>query len=162
MINPAALGVSLLILLAATMTVESSAAKNSSVFKGSQQTLSNLMVNVSLKEAISSYQRHTNTITLDAATLKAAHMLHIEVPLGTDLRGQLVINDDVRLALDDDLRPIDLGPYLSPGLTQVVVTGTYRPPSASVIIRFEGPTTVAQQQTAGVGELNYQLNLIVE
>jgi hypothetical protein len=44
----------------------------------------------------------------------------------------------------------------------VVVTGTYTPASASVLIHFEGPDTLVQQQTEGAGELNYQLNLVVK
>ena len=61
-----------------------------------------------------------------------------------------------------DRSPIDLGPYLNTGLTQMVVTGAYSPSSASVSIRLEGPNTMTQQQSEGAGKLNCQLNLMVE
>ena len=162
MINPAAIGVAILILLAATATVGSSSIEKNPAFEGSQQTLSDLLARVNLKDAMQSYQRHVNTLILDPIALESPHLLQIEVPAGTSLQGQILINDEVRFALDSGPMPIDLGPYLQTGQTQVVVTGTYTPASALVLIHFEGPDTLVQQQTEGAGELNYQLNLVVK
>jgi hypothetical protein len=162
MINPAAIGVALLILLAATTTVGSSSAKQNYSFKGSQPTLSNILSSISLKDVMQSYQQQTNTISLNRDALAAPHWLTIKVPSGTSLQGTIVINNEARIPLDNGLPPLDLSPYLEPGLTQVSITGTFAPTAASASIQFEGPDTMVQQRTVGTGEINYQLNLVVE
>jgi hypothetical protein len=162
MINPAAIGISILILLAVTTTVGSSSAKQDNIFKGSHRNLGIVLSDMSLKDVMRSYQQQTNTIVLHPSVLADPHILQIEVPSGATLQGQIVINDDIQLPLDRDSVPIDLSPYLKSGRTEVVITGTYSPAAASVLVQFEGPDTLVQQQTAGTGELNYQLNLVVE
>jgi hypothetical protein len=162
MINPAAIGIAILILFAVTTTVGSSSAKQDNTFKGSHPNLGEVLSDISLKDVMRSYQHQTNTIVLTSSALEDPHMLQIEVPSGATLQGQVLINNQIRLPLDSDLLPLDVSPYLQSGRTEVVITGTYNPVSASALIRFEGPDTLVQQQTAGTGEINYQLNLVVE
>jgi hypothetical protein len=162
MINPAAIGVAILILLAVTTTVESSSAYRDYRFEGSQQSLSKILTSKRLKDAMGSYQRQTNVIDLHHTALESPHWLQIEVPTGMKPQGHISINDEVHLPLEDDLLPIDLSPYLKAGHTRITLTGTYVPASASALVRFTGPDTLVQQQTGSDGQLNYQLNLIVE
>ncbi|MGB6014029.1 MAG: hypothetical protein WBG32_04805, partial [Nodosilinea sp.] len=121
-----------------------------------------ILSKASAKYVMDSYQRQTNTITLDRASLDQPHLLSVSVPGGASLQGYIEIDDHTRVPLGNSADFIDVSPYLSESITQVTIVGSYSPASASVAIAFNGPGTVVQQQTGGTGQISYKLNLLVQ
>jgi hypothetical protein len=160
--HPSALGVALLILLAVTAAVGPSSARDQQTFGVTYQALSAILSQVSAKDVMDSYQRQTNTISLERANLDEPHLLSVSVPAGATLQGYIEIDDHTRVPLSSNSEFLDVSPYLSESITRVTIVGSYSPPSASVAIGFNGPNTVVQQQTGGTGRINYQLNLLVQ
>lgn len=160
--QPSALGVALLILLAVTAAVGPSSAHNHQSFGVTYQALSAILSQVSARDVMNSYQRQTNTISLERANLDDPHLLSVSVPAGVTLQGYIEIDDHTRVPLSSASEFLDVSPYLSESITRVTIVGSYSPPSASVAIAFNGPNTVVQQQTGGTGRINYQLNLLVQ
>ncbi|MBW4459611.1 hypothetical protein [Nodosilinea sp. FACHB-141] len=160
--HPSALGVSLLILVAVTAAVGPSSANGNQSFGVSHQALSAILSRASAKDVMDSYQRQTNTISLDRANLDEPHLLSVSIPTGSSLQGYIEIDGHTRVPLGANSEFIDVSPYLSEAITRVTIVGSYSPPSASVAIAFNGPNTVVQQQTGGTGRINYQLNLLVQ
>jgi hypothetical protein len=160
--HPSALGVALLILVAVTAAVGPSSANGNQSFGGNYTALSTILAKASAKDVMDSYQRQTNTITLDRANLDEPHLLSVSVPGGASLQGYIEIDDHTRVPLGTSSEFIDVSPYLSESITQVTIVGSYSPASASVAIAFNGPGTVVQQQTGGTGRISYQLNLLVQ
>ena len=120
------------------------------------------MSQASAKGVMESYQRQTNTISLDRADLDEPHLLSVSVPAGATLQGYIEIDGHTRVPLSHTPEVLDIGPYLGEAITRVIITGSYSPASAAVAIAFNGPNTVVQQQAAGTGRINYQLNLVVQ
>lgn len=160
--HPSALGGALLILVAVTAAVGPSSATGNPSFGVSYQTLSAILSKASAKEVMDSYQRQTNTISLERANLDEPHLLSVSVPAGATLQGYIEIDDHTRVPLENNTAFLDVSPYLNEAITQVTIVGSYSPASASVAIAFNGPNTVVQQQAAGTGRINYQLNLLVQ
>ncbi|MDB9524649.1 hypothetical protein PN498_01500 [Oscillatoria sp. CS-180] len=110
---------------------------------------------------VQSSQRQTNTITLDSADLSLPHELTIETSAALD--GQIVINDESVLSLSTGTTTLDVAPYIADdGATTIELTGTYRPGNAVIKLQFEGPGISISQQSAGMGQLDYSLNLEVD
>ncbi|MGB3201500.1 MAG: hypothetical protein WBA99_11385 [Nodosilinea sp.] len=160
--HPSALGVALLVLVAVTAVVGPSSANGNQPFGGNYQALSTILSKASAKDVMDSYQRQTNTITLDRAYLDDPHLLSVSVPGGASLQGYIEIDGHTRVPLGTSSDVIDVGPYLSESITRITIVGRYSPASASVAIAFNGPNTVVQQQTGGSGQISYQLNLLVK
>jgi hypothetical protein len=159
--HPSVLGIALLVLVAVT-AVGPSSAKNDSSFAGTYRALSAILSQVSAKDVMESYQRQTNTISLDRANLDEPHLLSVSVPAGASIQGHIEIDGQTRVPLRTSSEFVDLSPYLGESITRVTIVGSYSPASASVAIGFNGPGTVVQQQTGGTGRINYQLNLVVQ
>jgi hypothetical protein len=159
---PSTLGIALLILVAVTTAVGPSAANGNQRFKSIYQTLNTILSQASAKGVMESYQRQTNTISLDRADLDEPHLLSVSVPAGATLQGYIEIDGHTRVPLSHTPEVLDIGPYLGEAITRVIITGSYSPASAAVAIAFNGPNTVVQQQAAGTGCINYQLNLVVQ
>lgn len=160
--HPSTLGVALLILVAVTAAVGPSSANGSQPFGSTYQTLSAILSKASAKDVMDSYQRQTNTISLDRANLDEPHLLSVSVPAGVTLQGYIEIDGHTRVPLSASSEFIDVSPYLNASITRVTIAGSYSPASASVAIAFNGPNTVVQQQAAGTGRINYHLNLVVQ
>lgn len=160
--HPSVLGITLLILVAVTTAVGPSSANGNQPFGVSYQTLSAILAKASAKDVMASYQRQTNTISLERANLDEPHLLSVSVPSGATLQGYIEIDDHTRVPLSSSSEFLDISPYLSESITRVTISGSYSPSSASVAIAFNGPNTVVQQQTGGTGRINYQLNLLVQ
>jgi hypothetical protein len=160
--HPSALGVALLILLAVTAAEGPSSANGHRSFGVNYQTLGAILSKASAKDVMDSYQRQTNTISLERANLDQPHLLSVSVPTGATLQGYIEIDGHTRVPLSNTSEYIDVGPYLTESITRVTVVGSYSPTSAAVAIAFNGPDTVVQQQTVGTGQINYQLNLLVQ
>lgn len=160
--HPSALGVALLVLVAVTAVVGPSSANGNASFEGTYPSLSAILSKASAKDVMESYQRQTNTITLDRAHLDDPHLLSVSVPGGATLQGYIEIDGHTRLPLDNSPASIDIGPYLSASMTRITIVGNYSPATAAVAIAFNGPNTVVQQQTGGTGRISYQLNLLVQ
>lgn len=161
MFNPSALGVALLILLATTTMVDSSSS-NTRTFHAAHRSLSSLIANTKVGYMMGSYQRQTNSISLSRRTLDQPHTLTISAPSGTTLQGTITIDGRTRLTLGQGSSSFDLSPYLTQSATQVVIEATYTPASAAVSIVFEGPDTTVRQGSSGTGQINYQLNLMLD
>jgi hypothetical protein len=160
--NPSILGVSLLIVIAATTMVGSSSANSNYGFHGSQHTLSKVIASVDVKNAMQAYQRQINTISISRESLEDPHVLSVRVPAGASLAGQIDINNEVQVPLSGNASTIDISPYLTTGTVRVTIAGSYTPASETVSINFEGPDTLVQQNNGGTGQLNYQLVLVVK
>lgn len=160
--HPSAFGVALLILVAVTAAVGPSSANSNQSFGVSYQALSAILSRASAKDVMDSYQRQTNTISLDRAHLDEPHLLSVSVPGGASLQGYIEIDGHTRVPLGTNSEFVDVSPYLSESITRVTIVGSYSPASASVAIAFNGPNTVVQQQIGGTGRINYQLNLLVQ
>lgn len=160
--NPSVLGLSLLVLVAATTVVGPSSADSDRSFQSAHQTLISTISNASAEDVMASYPRQTNTISLNRGTLDQPHWLRVKVPVGTTLEGQLVINGQTQLSLTNALEAIDLSPYLTSDITNVTIEGQYSPASAPIEVMFDGPNTLIQQQPEGSGRIRYQLNLLVD
>lgn len=161
MYNISAIGVAVLVSIAAAAVVNSSSADSNPRFRGSQHTLDNILTSADWQTAIQAYQRRINTISLNKGNLKAPHLLNVETPEGTSLRGFITINGEVQLPINATTDSIDLSSYLKGKNNQIVITGTYSPTTEPVLIRFKGPDTFIQQQAGENGQLNFQLNLLV-
>ena len=162
MINTSAVGVAVLMLIAATAMVESSSADHDFVFQRSQSTLADRLTRVDWQGMMRSYQRQVHTISLSQAHRDSPHWLEIESPTGTTLRGELTINNTVQLTLEGSSTQVDLSPYLQQPTTEVLVTGTYDADAPPAMIRFKGPDTLVQQHITDGGDINFQLNLVLE
>ncbi|WP_035992894.1 hypothetical protein [Leptolyngbya sp. KIOST-1] len=160
--HPSALGVALLILVAVTAVVGPSSANGNAAFEGTYQTLGAILSRASARDVMDSYQRQTNTISLDRAHLDDPHLLSVSVPGGASLQGYIEIDGHTRVPLNNNSEFIDISPHLNEAITRITIVGSYSPASASVSIAFNGPNTVVQQQTGGTGRINYQLNLLVQ
>lgn len=161
MFNPSALGVALLILLATTTMVDSSSS-NTRTFQAAHRSLSSLIANTKVGYMMGSYQRQTNSISLSRRTLDQPHTLTISAPSGTSIQGTITIDGQTQLTLGQGSSSFDLSPYLTQSATQVVIEATYTPASAAVSIGFEGPDTTVRQGSSGTGQINYQLNLMLD
>ena len=159
--HPSAIGVAVLVSIAAATVVNSSSAESNYQFRGSQQTLGDILTSVDWQTAMQAYDRQTSTITLNKENLATPHLLRVELPDGTSLQGQITINDEVQFPLDAPTGSLDLSPHLREKSNQITITGTYSPTTGPVLIRFKGPDTFIQQQTGENGQLNFQLNLVV-
>jgi hypothetical protein len=160
--RPSILGIALLSLVAVTAAVGPSSADGSQSFGVTYQTLSAILSKVSAKDVMDSYQRQTNTISLERANLDEPHLLSVSVPAGATLQGYIEIEGHTRVPLGTNSEYLDISPYLGESMTRVTIVGSYSPASAAVAIAFNGPNTVVQQQVAGTGRMNYQLNLVVQ
>ncbi|MBE9138792.1 hypothetical protein IQ254_16595 [Nodosilinea sp. LEGE 07088] len=160
--HPSALGVALLILVAVTAAEGASSANGHRSFGVNYQTLGTILSKANAKDVMDSYQRQTNTISLERTHLDQPHLLSVSVPTGATLQGYIEIDGHTRVPLSNTSEFIDVGPYLTQSITRVTIVGSYAPALASVAIAFNGPDTVVQQQTGGTGQINYQLNLLVQ
>lgn len=110
--------------------------------------------------SVQSSQRQVNTITLDRADLSEPHELTLET--SANLSGQIEINGETVASLSKGTTTFDVAPYLTEtGTTTIQITGNYSPRNAAIRLQFVGPSVLIEQQTSGMGQLNYQLNLEV-
>jgi hypothetical protein len=160
--NPSAIGVSILILIAATTMVGSSAADSHYAFHGSHQSLIKALASADTQAILQFYQRQVDTINVQGAVLQEPHLLTLRLPEGTTFQGHMTINGETQLSLNSNSASVDLSPYLKASENQVVITGHYAPPERSAVVDFKGSDTLVQQLIGDTGQINYQLNLVVE
>ncbi|MGB3138159.1 MAG: hypothetical protein WBG38_03915 [Nodosilinea sp.] len=160
--HPSALGVALLALVAVTTAVGPSSAYSNQSFGLTYETLSSALAKASATDVMESYQRQTDTITLERASLGEPYLLSVSVPDGATLKGYIEIDGHARIPLNSSSKHLDVSPYLNETVTQVAIVGSREPAAAAVAIAFSGPKTMVQQQAAGTGQINYQLNLLVK
>jgi hypothetical protein len=160
--NPSAFGVALLVLVTATL-VGPSEANDNRTFNGLHPMLRSLVTDFDMQEMLRTYQQPANIISLDRATIDEPHWLTVSIPVDTELQGEILINDTIRIPLEDDgSTRLDLSPYFFDDETTIKISGRYQPASAALAVIFDGPSTLIQQQTGNTGELNYQLTLVVD
>ncbi len=115
---------------------------------------------LALDDTMYSSQRQVNTLTIDAADLADSHWLILET--AANLTGQIEVDGVAIAILATGRTEVDIRPYLiGKDDVQVRIMGTYAPRNASLRLQFEGPGISVNQQTAGVGRLNYELNLLI-
>ncbi|MGF1568030.1 MAG: hypothetical protein ACFCVD_08150 [Nodosilinea sp.] len=160
--NPSALGVSLLVLVAVTTGMGSSAANSDRSFYVAYEALSSILSDATVSDVIGPHQnQQVNTISLTSATLGKPHRLTITAPAATTLRGYIEINGTFRQPLMGQSASFDLSPFLQGATTHVAIVGDYTPATDPVTITFDGPDAMVQQQAGETGELDYQLNLVM-
>lgn len=156
------LGMALLALIAVTTVVTPSSANGNQSFDVAHKTLTAILSEVSAKDVMRTYQRQTNTLSLDSTALDQPHQLTVQAEAGASLQGTIEINGDTQIPLTGSSISIDLSPYLTSARTKVVITGQYTPAHSNVTVGLNGPGTTVRQQTGGTGLINYELNLLVD
>ncbi|QQE66129.1 hypothetical protein GFS31_28270 [Leptolyngbya sp. BL0902] len=161
MVNPSALGVAFLVLLATTTMVGSSSPSRQS-FQVAHPSLGTLPLEESVEAMLGAYQSQTNTISLDQDGLDRAQRLTVQVPRGVTFQGRLLINGEVSQSLQGDGITLDLRDFLSLGLTEITLEGTYTPPDSAIMIAFENPETTVRQQVGQQGLVRYHIQFRVD
>jgi hypothetical protein len=160
--NPSAFGVSLLVLVTATLVVGTSEANENRTFQPVHPALQSAVADFNVQDLLRTYQESPNVISLDRDTLDVPHWLTVSVPVDTDFQGEIVINHAIRLPLANDSTRINLSPYLLGAETTVEISGRYQKDATPIAIIFDGPNTLMEQQTDGTGKLDYQLRLVID
>jgi hypothetical protein len=124
--------------------------------------ISNTFLNEAILDQVSTAsQRQTNTVTIDRIDLSKPHFLTLKTD--AEVSGAVMVNGARVTELTAATTRLDLAPYLTErGTTEIAVIGHYFPHNATVQLQFEGPDIAINQQSSGVGELNYRLNLEVD
>lgn len=161
MVNPSALGVAFLVLLATTTMVDSSSSSRQS-FQISHPSLGALLSDDPMEAMVGAYQRQTNVISLNQERLEATQRLSVQVPEGVTFRGTLSINGVVDQRFTSEGLTLDLRDVLASGHTQVTLEGTYTPSPAGIIVAFDNPDTTVRQQVGQQGVVHYQINFQVD
>lgn len=160
MVNPSALGVAFLVVLATTTMVESSSSRQS--FQIAHPSLRDLLSEDSITAMVGIYQRQQNTISLSQEGLGAAQRLLVQVPTGVTFRGTLAINGVVQQPITSEGITLDLRDFLASGSTQVTLEGTYDPPQDGIVVSFDNPDTTVRQQVGQQGSVDYHINFQVD
>lgn len=161
MVNPSALGVAFLVLLATTTMVGSSPSQRQS-FQISHPALGALLSDHSLQAIVGAYPRQTNQISLHPEALERPQWLSIKVPGGVTFRGTLAINGVVEQRFTSEGITLDLREVLASGQTEVTLEGSYTPSQAGIIVAFDNPDTTVRQQVGQQGRVHYQINFQVD
>lgn len=160
MVNPSALGVAFLVLLATTTMVGSSSKQQS--FQVSHPSLGDLLLNDAVRAMAGTYHRQTHTISLEQGHVAAAQRLAVQVPEGVRFQGTLTINGTRREQVSPEGLALDLSSVLAQGETQVTLEGTYSPPDANIMVSFESPETTVQQRVGQQGAVHYHIEFRID
>ncbi len=109
-----------------------------------------------------SFQRQETFISLESANIGQPYVLSISATPGTQLTGQITLNDSVVQEFKDNQAEINLSPLLSKGRQKIKISGNYQPVQSSFQVKFSGPGTQVIQQTSGNGILNQTLIIDVQ
>ena len=106
-----------------------------------------------------SYQQAT--VNIDSQNLGLPYILSVNIS-GTQLTGQVRINNQVVEQLSSNNNQFNLSPYLSIGKNTIEILAQYFPSSSSSIgVELVGSDTRVTQQTSGSGVLRYTLTVVV-
>jgi hypothetical protein len=108
-------------------------------------------------EHSSSKQHQQTSINLDKHDLNQPANLSITVPAGTQINGQVEIEERVIQRFENESVKINLSRYLKPGRNTVKVTGAYQPQNTRILIEFSSRNNTISQQSGGSGRLQYVL-----
>ncbi|WP_190492135.1 hypothetical protein [Phormidium sp. FACHB-1136] len=161
MVNPSALGVAFLVLLATTTMVDSSSSQRQP-FQISHPALGTLLSDHAIKTVVGSYQPQTNLISLQSEALARPQWLSVQVPEGVTFRGTLAINGVVEQQVASEGIALDLRAVLAAGQTEVMLEGGYTPSQAGIIVAFDNPDTTVRQQVGQQGRVHYQIKFQVD
>lgn len=156
MVNPSALGVAFLVLLATTTMVGSSSS-NQQPFQVSHPSLGRVLADNAVGAVAGAYQRQTNTISLDRESLAAAQRLSVQVPEGVALEGTITINGTEQQPLPPEGITLDLRSVLAQGATEITLEGIYSPVDAEIMVLFENPETTVRQRIGQQGTVHYHI-----
>jgi hypothetical protein len=159
MVNPSALGVAFLVLLATTTVVGSSPPTQSS-FQISHPSLGDLIDKDPMGGQASALL--ADTISLDQGDLDEAQWLSVQVPEGAHFEGVLAVNGVVKYRLGAEGIRLDLRDILALGSTDVVLAGSYRPDDGAVVVSFANVETTVRQQVGQQGRVHYKINFWVD
>ncbi|MFH7242321.1 MAG: hypothetical protein ACHWZW_05665 [Spirulina sp.] len=159
MVNPSALGVAFLVLLATTTVVGSSPPTQPS-FQVAHPSLSDLID----KDPMGGKAEllPADTIHLDQEGLKEPQWLSVQVPEGASFEGTLAVNGEVKYRFGAEGIRLDLKDILALGATDVVLAGSYSPGDGSVVVSFNNSETTVRQQVGQRGQVHYQINFWVD
>lgn len=107
-------------------------------------------------KSLNSFVQQTTAISLDSNALKTPHILSVKAIKNTELIGQITLNGKAIAKLQGS-QSLNLSPYLTQGINQVEILGSYTPQTASVQIQFSGSDTLATQEVSGNGQLQQTL-----
>ncbi|MEY3298543.1 MAG: hypothetical protein RLZZ597_1803 [Cyanobacteriota bacterium] len=161
MVNPSALGVAFLVLLATTTMVRSSP-PNQPPFQVTHPSLGKLLADNAVGAVVGAYQHQTNTISLDRESLTAAQRLAIRVPEGVAFQGTLTINDLEQQTLPPEGVILDLRSVLAQGVTEITLEGRYDPDDAEIMVSFENPETTVRQRVGQQGNVDYHIEFRID
>ena len=102
---------------------------------------------------LNSFLQQTTAISLDSTALQVPQFLNIKATKDTELTGKITLNGKAIAKLKGSQLSINLLPYLSQGINQVEILGSYKPKTSSVKIRFSGSDNLVTQQVSGNGQL---------
>ena len=105
-----------------------------------------------------SYQQAT--VNIDSQNLGLPYILSVNIS-GTQLTGQVRINNQVVEQLSSNNNQFNLSPYLSIGKNTIEILAQYFPSSSSIEVELVGSDTRVTQQTSGSGVLRYTLTVVV-
>lgn len=105
-----------------------------------------------------SYQQAT--VNIDSQNLGLPYILSVNIS-GTQLTGQVRINNQVVEQLSSNNNQFNLSPYLSIGNNIIEILAHYFPSSSSIGVELVGSDTRVTQQTSGSGVLKYTLTVVV-
>jgi hypothetical protein len=103
-----------------------------------------------------SLQQQTTAITLESSNLKYPCLLKIDTQ-GSKINGQIIINSDVIISLDNTTEAINLSPYLSTGSNIIEISGDYSPSTAAIAVELSAVGNSVRQQSSGSGNLRHTL-----
>lgn len=109
-------------------------------------------------QSLNSSVQQTTAISLDSNSLKTPQILSVKATGKTELIGQIIINGKAIAKLQSS-QSLNLSPYLSQGINQVEILGSYKPRTSLVKIQFSGSDTLATQQVSGNGQLQQILTI---
>lgn len=159
MVNPSALGVAFLVLLATTTVVGSSSPTQSS-FQISHPSLGDLIDKDPRGGQADALL--ADTISLKRDDLNKAQWLSVQVPEGANFEGVLAVNGVVKYRFGAEGIRLDLKDILALGATDVVLAGSYRPEDGAVVVSFANAETTVRQQVGQQGRVHYQINFWVD
>jgi hypothetical protein len=155
MVNPSALGVAFLVLLATTTVVGSSPPTQPS-FQVSHPSLGDLIDQDPMGNRVEALP--ADTIHLDQSGLAESQWLSVQVAEGTSFEGTLAVNGEVKYRFGSEGIRLDLKDVLALGATDVILSGRYSPSDAAVAVAFNNADTSVRQQVGQQGRVHYQIN----
>lgn len=159
MVNPSALGVAFLVLLATTTVVGSSPPTQPS-FQVSHPSLGDLIDQDPMGEKNEALP--ADTIRLDQDRLEESQWLSVQVSEGASFEGTLAVNGEVKYRFGSEGIRLDLKDVLTLGSTDVILSGRHSPADAAVVVSFNNADTTVRQQVGQQGQVHYQINFWVD